>query len=272
VNATDDMTRSAGRRQRGFTLIELLTVIAIISLLMSILMPSLSRAREQAKGVHCLARMKDFANGLAAYENIYDDLLPPASWEPTFDGEEEPSGFQYGWNELLFAYIYKENVQLGIDFPGLRNIDSEKWDDYFICKASTERGISAGHYRVYLPAWAAGTYQIEADGTFGDDTFPDPTGATSRTFIRPKLVLMGDSNERSERGDGLGTDDCSYIDASEANTAGTDGSNGNRFSDRHYGGTNFLFADLHAKWSTKLRGQLALDWDLNGVQDVPIGP
>ena len=173
---------------------------------------------------------------------------------------------------MLFAYIYKENIELAIDFPGLRNIDADKWDNYFTCKASSVRGISGGHYRVYLPAWAAGTYQLEEDGTFGDDTSPDPTGATSRTLIRPKLVLMGDSNERSERGDGLGTDDCSYIGANEANTAGSDGSNGNRFSDRHYGGTNFLFADLHAQWSTKLRDQLALDWDLNGVQDVPIGP
>lgn len=269
--STDDLAGSAVKRQRGFTLIELLTVIGIISLLISILMPSLSRARDQAKGVHCLARMKDFAIGLAAYENIYDDLLPPALWEPTFAGQQEPSGYQYGWNELLFGYIYQEKVELGIDFPGLRNFDPEKWDGYFICKASVVRGISAGHYRVYLPAWAAGSYHVQEDGTFGDDTAPDPTGATTRTFISPKLVLLGDANERSERGDGLGTDDCSYIGANEANTAGSDGNNGNRFSDRHYGGTNYLFADLHAKWNTKLRDQLALDWDLNGVQDVPVG-
>ena len=145
MNSTDDMAGSAVRRQRGFTLIELLTVIGIISLLISILMPSLSRARDQAKGVHCLARMKDFAIGLAAYENIYDDLLPPALWEPTFDGDEEPSGYQYGWNELLFGYIYQEKVELGIDFPGLRNFDSEKWDGYFICKASVVRGSNNRH-------------------------------------------------------------------------------------------------------------------------------
>ena len=68
------------RVTRGFTLIELLTVVAIISLLISILMPSLGRARDQAKSVHCLARLKEFGNAIASYENIYHDMLPPAMW------------------------------------------------------------------------------------------------------------------------------------------------------------------------------------------------
>jgi prepilin-type N-terminal cleavage/methylation domain-containing protein/prepilin-type processing-associated H-X9-DG protein len=262
------------RVARAFTLIELLTVVAIISLLISILMPSLSRARDQAKSVHCLARLKDFGNGLASYENVYRDILPPALWnfeDPANPGETLAT---YGWTEILWSFVYKEPVTVPAALPVQRNVQGERWEEYFLCKASAERGVNSGHYRVYLPAWAWGTYSINPDGTFGETTQPNPWASTTRASIRPRLPLIGDANEESACGNPCQDPDrvTSYIDAGEANDAGTTGRNGNRFSDRHYGGTNFLFQDFHAEWRRKFREELAIDWDLNGVDDIEIVP
>lgn len=64
---------------RGFTLIELLVVIAIIALLMGILLPSLHRAREQARKIACLSNMRQMGVALQAYLIDSEYRLPPSS-------------------------------------------------------------------------------------------------------------------------------------------------------------------------------------------------
>ncbi len=63
----------------GFTLIELLVVIAIIALLMGILLPSLSRAREQARKIACLSNMRQMGVALQTYLIDSEYRLPPSS-------------------------------------------------------------------------------------------------------------------------------------------------------------------------------------------------
>ena len=60
----------------GFTLIELLVVIAIISLLVSILLPSLQKAKDLAKNVVCLSDQHTIAQSLAIYADDSADWYP----------------------------------------------------------------------------------------------------------------------------------------------------------------------------------------------------
>lgn len=69
------------RRKKGFTLIELLVVVAIIAVLISMLLPSLQKAREAAKNVVCQTRQRGIYLGFAIYATENDNLNPDARFQ-----------------------------------------------------------------------------------------------------------------------------------------------------------------------------------------------
>ena len=81
-------------KRKGFTLIELLVVIAIIALLMAILMPALSRVKQQAKTVACLANLKQWGLMFTMYTQDNDGYF--------FSGEGGGSG-QF-WRDSMRPY------------------------------------------------------------------------------------------------------------------------------------------------------------------------
>lgn len=78
-----------GDLPRAFTLIELLVVISIIALLIGILLPALSAARNAAAQSQCLQHLRQISLGSQFYANDYDDYLP--------SGISPPNG---GWVSL----------------------------------------------------------------------------------------------------------------------------------------------------------------------------
>ncbi len=75
------------RRLRGFTLIELLVVIAIIALLISILLPSLSRARELSKRLVCQSNIKGIGTTCKIYSNDHQERWPIPPFDSSVVGE-----------------------------------------------------------------------------------------------------------------------------------------------------------------------------------------
>src|SRR5206468_1884297 len=63
-------------RRKAFTLVELLVVIGIIALLVSILLPTLSKARKSAQTVKCLSNLRQMGLAFSMYENEHKQWLP----------------------------------------------------------------------------------------------------------------------------------------------------------------------------------------------------
>lgn len=69
-------TRSRQPHRRAFTLIELLVVVAIIALLMSILLPALSKAKEQARTVKCVSNLRQIGLAMLQYFQETNNWFP----------------------------------------------------------------------------------------------------------------------------------------------------------------------------------------------------
>lgn len=132
-------TASVRTRPRGgFTLVELLVVIGIIALLISILLPSLSRARDSAKTTACLSNVRQFGQASLLYANAYNQRLP---WGGIFQ-HEIPSGPNWGdpnpahpayytvWAKLINTYMTDSDQEVMYTPAG-----QDEWMGIFRCPA-----------------------------------------------------------------------------------------------------------------------------------------
>ena len=90
------------RRNRAFTLVELLVVIGIIAILVAILLPTLSRAREAANRTACLSNVRELGNAFRLYAAQNKDAMPigcvGAVDSPTT--AEKQFSYVVNWNPL----------------------------------------------------------------------------------------------------------------------------------------------------------------------------
>ncbi|HUW19016.1 MAG TPA: type II secretion system protein [Sedimentisphaerales bacterium] len=164
----------AVHKRRGFTLIELLVVIAIIALLMSILMPALSKAKQQAKAAVCLSNLHQWAIVLSMYTGENNGYF--------LAGNEGITG-GWAWMEVLRPYYSDDKLHLCPMARRVRyNTDYEAGGTFYAWNPGTVAEPLYGSYG--LNGWLANPAPGESE------VFGRPVGDNWRTVsVKPAATI-----------------------------------------------------------------------------------
>lgn len=122
-------------RGSGFTLIELLVVIAIISILATILLPTLSQAKNLAMGLACGNNQRSIGHTLAFFVEDHDQKFPYVAYSTSVY-----------WKFMLYPYLDLQRQPNGWGNP------YDMKGTVFDCPANTEEVRVQNEYKVYYDA------------------------------------------------------------------------------------------------------------------------
>ncbi len=228
-------------KRDGFTLIELLVVIAIIAILAAILFPVFAKARQKALQTSCLSNVKQITLGYMMYAEDYDGKVPFGCWGGEKPAECGGSPWSTAWVWLLEPYVKNVPIYICPVWGKEGSRVSEGW-----------QGVSS--YIPPVPTWEL----------YGPWYGPDPR-TRFHSLGEPKypaeVILLAEYSNfwlQSPFGPSIWAPFCDpalWADDIDPNCwqrffadygccdLGT--------ARRHQGGSNFGFADGHAKWMSR---------------------
>jgi prepilin-type N-terminal cleavage/methylation domain-containing protein/prepilin-type processing-associated H-X9-DG protein len=242
------------RHSRGFTLIELLVVIAIISILAAILFPVFAQAREKARAISCLSNQKQIGLALLQYLQDNDDQYPqehPGCPNPAvgssgagdYDGMLENTDYGSPFEKIM-PYVASENA------AGNASLKQQ----LFVCPDDTDphgNTIPNCATNPTTPYPGITSYLLNAYFLFGatESAIPSPANTI---YVAERNSAFCDVHVHPWFGEVFdASGDAGAVEGTTPIPACISGNANGSFavaSERHTKGSNYLFADGHAKW------------------------
>jgi prepilin-type N-terminal cleavage/methylation domain-containing protein/prepilin-type processing-associated H-X9-DG protein len=233
----------------GFTLIELLVALAIIAILASIFLGTLGRAKALAGKIQCLSRQRQWAVAFISYPDDHDGYIPREGYEHfgnvTWDNWSQVRGKDITPGGVTDSSDVWYNALPGDYLPGVqrasfyahpsKRVQFYKKNTFFHCPSARIPGIALRpNYPIALFSIAMNSQLIQfPHGPTVKWSLISDGSRASRTPLFLDGLLEGEKKVHPEQRDDFLGQPSAYA---------------NRFSARHSGGGNLVFADGHAQW------------------------
>ncbi len=239
----------------GFTLVELLVVIAVIALLMAILLPALSKAREQGKRAVCLTHIKQLQLAWNMYCDSNNEKVPVGdvwfSWEPGFNPpqlawHEWPHSFPHSMPPTALTNHPPRTAGAPFGYDCVRTGQCDKQDLWYHAIAEGTLWKYVKDYKIYqCPVGEKGEFVTYAM-SHSMNTYPNSGGTPA--VKAPTITLRNQIKSTFDRfvflDAGFAKQGAFFVNYSDAAANAT----WYDMAMRHGQGTNFSFVDGHAEY------------------------